>query len=350
MLVSSSKRINIQTLRRHFLFWTVYIGINSLLYGIDQNRLLVWQIALDHTLSLPFYFITTYLTAYLLIPKLLFRNKYLLFFILFSSLILIFGYLEILKTNEILPLITGEIPINATTGYPYNLYGISRGCFFILVPVIAFCVLKYARDWHNIYLEKQALERKHLSDELHLLKSQLHPQFLLTTLENLVKIAAKDPVKAAPGIDSIAEMLSFILYECSASRIELRKELSLIRNFIKLQEMNKAGKIETAFSVVGSVELILLPPMLLFSLVEYVFKCAENRDEKLKITLFLEIFGKDVDFWAESNYCPEILTSSHSDPGLQNLRKRLELVYPGKATLEVKQVGDSYVMHLNVKP
>lgn len=336
---------------RHIIFWLAYIFINSLFYGVEREGILIKEHLIDHLLSLPIYFFATYLTAYYLVPKFLLQSENIfLFILLFSSLLIFSGVLELYKTIHFNPLyIMNRNEMNDL--YKFDLYGISRGIFFILFPLIAFNALKYLKNWYEIYVEKSELEHKHLNSELHLLKSRLHPRFLLTTLENLKQTAITDPKKAAPGIYNIAEMLSFILYEFSAPKIELNKEVKLVRNYIDLHKINNPDKVEVSFSIIGPTDGISLPPMILFTMVEYVFKCSETEQEdQYKVNLFLEISGKEVDFWAECNYCPEIITTSNSDPGLQNLRKRLSIMYPQNSKLDLRQIRDKFVLHLNLKP
>ena len=338
-------------LTRHLLFWLIYIIINSLFYGVEKEGFMIWEHIADHIISLPIYFFATYFTAYFLVPRLLLQSKrYFQFVVLFLMLLLFSGLLELFKTIHINPVFIKTME-RSSSEYQFNIFGITRGCFFILLPLIAFNSLKYLKNWYETNVEKAALEHKHLNSELHLLKSQLHPQFLLTTLENLKRAANTDPKKAAPGIYNIAEMLSFILYEFTTQKTELTKEIRLIRNYIDLQKLNNPDNVDVSFSIIGPVNGINLPPMMLFTMVEYLFKCSETEQDKaFRVNLFLEVSGREVDFWTECHYCPEIITASHSDSSLQNLRKRLGILYPQDSKLDLRQIRDKFVLHLHLKP
>lgn len=340
------KQIPFNRILGHTVFWFLYIITSSLVYGLEGSLPAILRFATDHLLSLPLYLLTSYTTAYYLIPRFALNRKYILFSLLFILLMMGAGFLEIVKTLKINPLI---MPETATGNIPfrYDLYGITRGAFFIFLPVISFLFVKFVIDWYSTQAEKAELERRHLRNELQLLKSQLHPHFLLTTLANLKRKAESEPLSSAPGIEQVAEILSFILYEFNTSTIELKKEIKLIRNYLDLQNLNYNGRIVSSISLSGNTDGIHLPPMLLFTVVEYVYTCVESREDPMKLGFYLDSYQKTIDFRAECGECPEILTMSNSDPGLRNLRKRMDLIFGDKSQIDLKQIGNRFILHLN---
>lgn len=328
----------------HVIFWSGLILLFSVVYGFSPDSSNFLILASDHILSLPFYLSVSYLVAYLFIPGLLLNKKYLLFALATIITILIFAIAELLKTAYIsMPLLYPE------QEHEFNLrvFDISRASFYIGLPVVFFIAIKYLKNWYDINILKTELEREHLKKELKILKSQLHPSFLVDTLEILKVRAEKDPVAAAVGIEQVSELLSFILYEFNSPLIELEKEVRLIKTFISLQELNRETDIETNFKIIGGTENIKIPPLLLFPLVEFLFKSILTAPGKIKIRLFLEIQNKNIDFWTECNECPEVLTETGDDRIIINLRKRLKILYKGKHRFETKQRVNMFILHLN---
>jgi sensor histidine kinase YesM len=328
----------------HVLFWICLILVFSVVYGLGPESSSILVLAADHLMSLPFYLISSYLIAYVFIPVLLFKHKYFLFSGVTVALILLFAFAELIKTSFVsMPLLYPEMEHKLSI----TLFDISRAAFYILLPSVFFIAIKYLKNWYTIKIVKNELEKEHLKNELKILKSQLHPSFLIDTLDILKSRAEKKPVEAAEGIEQVSELLSFILYEFNTSRIEIEKEIRLIETFISLQELNRDVELDINYSIIGNKVGIEVPPLLLFSLVEYLFKNLAEVTGKVKIQLFLEIQNNNIDFWVECNDCPDLLNHSQEDRNLLNLKKRLKIIYPGNHRFEIKQRKDLFILHMN---
>lgn len=328
----------------HIIFWSVLILVFSIVYGLGPESSSILVLAADHLMSLPFYLTTSYLIAYIFIPRLLFQHKYIEFFTLTISLVLVFAFGELLKTRFLsMPLLFPEKEHFLSLTF----FDITRAAFYILLPAVFFVAIKYLKNWYSVKIVKNALEREHLKNELKILKSQLHPSFLIDTLEVLKLKAEHDPASAAEGIEQVSDLLSFILYEFNTSRIEIEKEKRLIETFIALQKLNSEADLDVSFSVIGNIDRVEIPPMLLFTLVEYLFKNLNGLTGKVKIQLFMEVQNNNVDFWVECNDCADLLTNSQEDRNLHNLKKRLKLICPDQHKFEIKQHGNLFILHLN---
>jgi len=330
----------------HSAVWLLFILINSGLYSFGHPEISFNEYLLDSVISLPIIFLFTYLTVYLLIPGILFKKKTFTFIIFFLALLIFCGFLEILKTNFIvIPLSQSEV----LTKYPFNVFTVSHGAFFILVPAIYFTTLKFSRDWYKVRVLESEEEKKNLKNELNLLKSQVHPHFLLITLSNLESIARKNPKDAAPGIEKISEILNFILYECNVPNVRLSKELEQIQSFIELQKLNFSDKPEINYSIIGPTIEVRLAPLMLFTAVEFFFKNPPvDSSEKLKLSLFIEIFRNNLLFMVESENFNLTEDDFTNDPGITNLRKRISLLYNGKGHLTFKKIASKSIVQLNL--
>ena len=332
---------------RHFLAWTIFVFANAVLFSLGQSENRFIEYLFDYILSLPIIFLISYTTIYYLIPQLLLKRKLISFGILFMVLLVFVGILEVYKTQLILlPLISPEKTSNASL----NVVSAFRGTFFILIPTVYCITIKYAREWYNIKVLETEEEKKQLRNELKFLKSQVHPHFLLVTLSNLETIAKKDPVAAAPGIEKISEILNFILYECNLPYISLNKEMEHVRSFIELQKMNFTKNLEINYSVIGPTIEVSISPLMIFTIIEFFFKKTDDFPEKtMKINIFLEIFHKDLIFRVESDNLSISDYGFNNDTGIQNLKKRIDLIYNTKASISFKSSENKSVVQFNLK-
>jgi LytS/YehU family sensor histidine kinase len=331
---------------RHTLAWAVFIFANAGLFTLGRPQGRFIEFLADYILSLPIIFFIAYLTIYLLIPKLLLQGKVLRFSLIFLVLLVFSGFMEHFKTQYILlPLISPE-----KTPMPgISFFSVFSGIFFILIPTIYCIIIKFAREWYNIKVLETEEERKQLRNELKYLKSQVHPHFLLVTLSNLETIARESPEKAAPGIEKISEILNFILYECNLPFISLNKEMAHVRRFIELQEMNFSRKPEIIYNVIGPTIEVSIAPLMIFTIVEFFFKKTDESPSKMmKISIFLEIYNKALTFSVDADNFNISDAAFNEDPGIQNLKKRMELIYQNKAELSFTHSDIKSVVQFNL--
>ena len=335
--------IRLKKFESHVLFWFALILAFSLFYGVGGSSATVLILAADHLMSLPLYMLSAYSIAYIALPKLLLNKSYWYFLPLFIILVLILSLAELAKTAYIsMPLLFPEKEHN----FIVNTFELSRAAFYILLPTVFFVTLKYLKGWHILNIQKKELESENLKNELQILKSQINPGFIIDLLEILKDQALTHPPSAAKGIEEVSELLSFILYESNQPKIDLQKEIRLIEIFISLQKMKRNEKLDIRFSRIGSNKNILIIPMTLFTLVEYLFKNLDEQGKTL-IRLYLEVSGDNVDFWAESPDCFHLEQGMNEDKAITNLKKRMKLVYGKDYDFECKRVLDVHKLHLN---
>ncbi len=330
----------------HVLAWIVFIIAIAGLYTLGQQKVHLIEFLADYILSLPIIFLISYTTAYLLVPWLLLRNKVIHFTLLFLLLLAISGVLEHYKTQYILfPLVSPE-RVNKD---PLSFFSVFSAAFFILLPTVYFITIKYSRDWYRATVLKTEEESKHLRIELKYLKSQVHPHFLLVTLSNLELVARENPANAAIGIEKVSEILNFILYDCNVPEIRLSKEMEQIQRFIELQQLNYANKLEVNYSIIGSSVEISLAPLMVFTIVEFFFKNAgKNPDSTMKISVFLEIYHNILNCSVQGENFGLTEQDYNEDPGITNLKKRIEILYTDTASLSSRNFGNKFMIQLNL--
>jgi hypothetical protein len=318
----------------HLLFWLLLIASFSFFYGIEPSGNTILVLAADHTLSLPVYLFATYISAYCLIPVFLLKKKFLLFILTQIPFLYLCGLAELCKTAWLsMPLLFPEQDHSVNTSF----FSLSQAAFYVFLPMIIFVTAKYLLEWYQTSVRSTELEKRHIRNELKILKSQLHPGFLISSLSSLTDIARKDPRTAASGIEKISEILSFMLYEFNHPLIPLEHEIRLLRNYISLQEMNLVHVKPAEFTIIGELNGPQIPPFLLFSGTELFYRCLEGRNTESLLNFFCELREHELFFRIECKDCDLDLDTLKREAIYLNLSKRLEYLFPGQYELNVRK-------------
>ena len=200
--------------------------------------------------------------------------------------------------------------------------------------------------------EKEASELKseNLNSELKFLRSQINPHFLFNALNNIYSLSVLKSEDTPKNILKLSEMLRYIIYDCNAEKVALEKEINYINNYIDLQKLkdDQIQSIAVDFEHVDPKKLI--SPMILIPFVENSFKHSKIEDiENGWIKMKMETKGEELIFQI-SNSVPELTHSKDSigGVGLENVRRRLELLYPDRFELQIDEESNSFSVKLNI--
>lgn len=271
---------------------------------------------------------------FFVLEKFFYRKKYVIYATLFISTMGLYIYLFSLFSAFVF-------------NKKYDYYSSAVFVFFIVLIATALKVIK--RSISERFL-LQEIKAKQVQTELELLKTQINPHFLFNTLNNLYGMARKQEKATADGIARLSHLMRYMIHDSQVDRISLDKEIDQIKRLIELQKLrfSKEDKIDIDFKIEGQTKRVLIPPMLVIPFVENAFKHGIS----LKSPSFIHIRLK-----AE----PEILQLSirnschdtagrkdefNSGIGLQNVKRRLELLYPDSHQLTARKTGDVYEVKL----
>ncbi|MDT0606222.1 sensor histidine kinase [Croceitalea rosinachiae] len=216
---------------------------------------------------------------------------------------------------------------------------------YLLYPTILLSVLK-------LYVEKQRLlklnEQKKIA-ELLALKNQLNPHFLFNTLNNLYALALKKSDDAPKVIQKLSEILDYILYRCNEPYVLLNKEIELIENYISLEKIRYADRVNISFSksVTGEEKVA---PLLLLTFIENAFKHGVTDEIKqARIDINIRKKGKELFFTVENTKPTSSENTIEKESiGLQNVKKQLELLYPKTYDLIIENGKNSFSANLKL--
>jgi len=222
--------------------------------------------------------------------------------------------------------------------------------FFI---VITFFISSIYRNNAVGYTQEQKMLELHnqiLKAESNLLKWQINPHFLFNTLNNIYSLSQLKSEKASDAIQRLSEMLRYVIYECNEPFVELGKELNYITSYFELQRLKdeEIKNIYYKFNIENPN--LKIAPLLLITFVENSFKHSNYQDtEHGWIRVEAQTDGIILNYTVENSIPDvEIITESTKGIGLENVRRRLNLIYPGKHFLNTEKTKSSYKVELKL--
>lgn len=193
-------------------------------------------------------------------------------------------------------------------------------------------------------IEKHALER-----QLQYLKYQVNPHFFMNTLNNIHALVDIDPERAKASIVELSKLMRYVLYEGNNKLTSLSREVQFLRNYVQLMSMRYTGNVSICLDVPEVLPDSMLPPLLLVIFVENAFKHGISYRTKSFVEINLQPHGDRMLFSCR-NSRPEIKHDENmkGGVGLSNVRRRLDLLFPGNYTLDIKEQEDTYTVHLDI--
>ena len=196
----------------------------------------------------------------------------------------------------------------------------------------------------------QEIKAKQVQTELELLKAQVNPHFLFNTLNNLYGMAKKQDKATADGIAGLAHLMRYMIHDSKADKISLQKEIEQIQRLIELQKLrfSENDEIDIKFRVEGDPDKVFIPPMLMIPFVENAFKHGISLAVPSFISILVEATEEQVRFVVENSLPSRRKDEAmfESGVGLQNVRRRLELLYPDSHQLTTRTTADTFRIEL----
>ncbi len=208
----------------------------------------------------------------------------------------------------------------------------------------------FAREWVHTERQQSLMKEVQLSTELNFLRSQIHPHFLFNTLNNLFSIAQRDGNEdMAAGISKLSGLMRYILYDSRVDKVSLVKEIEYMKDFIGLARLRFAedeGVVEMSIS--GSPERKMIAPMILLPFIENAFKHGVLIEQPSKIIISISTADDAILFRCTNPIVGPRAKGTESGIGLENVKRRLILLYPGKHNLLIEDTTDQYIVNLTL--
>lgn len=318
----------------HIYFWSL-LYFAFLFTGLrDEN--LNFGLRLSIAFIFP-WMIATY-THFYIHTKFFNKRKYLIYFALVLPIIILFGYLSELSVDKIL----------------YEKVFDRSGYTDIIIILAVTTGLRYFHRGINQQYNMQEMEAKQLKAELNLLKSQVNPHFLFNTLNNLFSIAQKNnDNETADGLLKLSQLMRYMIYESNVELVSLEKEITYIKNYIELQKLrfDNQDLLQVNLQITDSFKSKFICPMILIPFIENAFKHGLSVEDHNLIDISLGIENKVLNLIVKNSISnlKNGTDKKNSGIGLENVKRRLNLVYPNRHTLEIKSDNEFFNVDLKIE-
>ncbi|GAB3541593.1 sensor histidine kinase [Spirosoma fluminis] len=351
-------------LARHGLFWLAWTLFFAVTYAFLPAGYLIRMgtapalallkgvvvAAIDAMLFMPAHMLLTYSIMYWLMPRFLFKGRYgwvIVHLLLIIVMAALFSATLTVFVVDPTRVSMGIVPHTSGNTFSFAMMAGMRGGITIGGFAAA---IRLVKVW---YLKQEAyrqIEREKLQAELQLLKSQIHPHFLFNTLNNLYAFTLRKSDQSPAVVLKLSELLSYMLYDCNAPEVSLEKEITFMQNYIGLEQLRYGDRLDMSVTISGDYQDKLIAPLLLVPFLENAFKHGTSEQ--------LEQAWMHLDLWVQDDRLKFKLinsreVTSHDDTyvggiGLQNVKKRLELLYPNRYNLRIKAEDETFMVTLTL--
>lgn len=208
--------------------------------------------------------------------------------------------------------------------------------------------LRSGLRWIESENEKVQLEKEHIATQLVLLQNQISPHFFMNTLNNIHSLVDKNAFEAKEAIIKLSKMMRYLLYETVEEKTNLKKEVVFLESYINLMKLRYSAKVKINLNLPASIPEKTIPPFLFLSLIENAFKHGIS----YKVESFI-----DIDFNIGENRLLLVVKNSKTDKntskefsgiGIENTRKRLDLLFGNNYHLDIIDGEDLFTVNLSI--
>ena len=335
----------------HTICWTVVLFSYTYFFGYDSENI---QFAFSFSLFLmPVTIGTTYVVIDKLIPDYLLKEKYGYFVLYCIYTFIVSAYFIIISFFYGL-LFLSSLELNAMAPLTRSPLFLFIAVYFIVFIAAAVRLLKHNFNSQkaNDHLKTKILEAqlKLKEQELSYLKMQIHPHFLFNTLNTLYGFALKKSEETPEMILKLSNLLDYLLYQSDKPLVSLKDEILHIEDYLELEKMRFKDTLSVSLQIDCSDKDIEIAPMLFIPFVENSFKHGDIINGKL--TILIEIKCSDTSvFFSIKNSIKSLDNTISNGIGLNNIKKRLDLVYNNTYQLDIYQDKNWYSveLYLNLK-
>ena len=332
----------------HIISWGIMFGF-PFFFVERGNGNINWMAYIRH-LAVPLSFmIAFYVNYFILVPRYLFQSqakRYIVYNIIFLCVIGILLHLWQSLTFD-----PSFAPKAKRPGMPPGWLFFLRDMLSLVFTIGLSAAIRMSARWTQNEAARKEAERNRAEAELKNLRNQLNPHFLLNTLNNIYALIAFDSDKAQQAVQELSKLLRYVLYDNQQTYVPLCKEVDFIRNYIELMRIRLPEHVKLTTDISSATSETQVAPLLFISLIENAFKHGVSHNKPSFIDLKIHQEGTRIVCSIRNSDFPKDngQDKSGSGIGLQNLSRRLELLYPSHHIFTYGQKGDEYVCLLELQ-
>lgn len=288
-----------------------------------------------------------YLNTQVLIPRLLAKKKWFLYFLVVLVCLFLFTTIPHLFDSWIregMPPRPKNFPRRRSL-IPYPFTG-STAVFFLVFTVST--STKLIQQWLKAEERKKEIEREKLNTELSFLKSQINPHFLFNTLNNIYSLAVSKSDATPGAILKLSSIMRYVISDTKQHVVPLEKELEFIQHYIDLQRVRLTDKTQIHFTTSGNVSAKQVAPLIFIPFVENAFKYGISTKENSVITIDVKAENNEVTLFVKNAIFSQKDKNQNTGIGIKNSERRLELLYPETHRLKVENENGFFTVNLSI--
>lgn len=334
----------------HVLVWiTVSLFLAALYY--DVGTPLLSQLAPSFVLT-AMCFPSFYIASGWLVPKFIYKRKFIQFFFAAVGLLILSAACDYLITQTVYHFITG-IAMFPSVRYFLLIFNV-----VVLVTLISISLgvaLKILNNRFQMEKRLREVEKEKISTELNFLRSQVNPHFLFNVMNTIYFQVDQKNIQARASVEKLSEMLRYQLYECTTDKIDIAKEVEYIRNYVAMQTLRMEKGTDVKLCIDDKLSGFFIAPLLLLPIIENAFKHVSNFKDSAENRIHISLQHENTtDFVIQvSNTYEKTNNSKHllqsGGLGMQNLKRRLDLLYNDRHEFVVNKDGLFFTASLKIK-
>ncbi|HXB06902.1 MAG TPA: histidine kinase [Puia sp.] len=329
----------------HPLFWVLYYGLTIVLY-LSLHEKLNFASHIMTAIMVLFQAGFCYLYLYVIIPRLLFNRKYFYYTLCLIGVLTLCPLLAGLAENAYVVYIEhypkDKIPVISLGRWTVGVIQ----CIYVLGLVTG---IKFVKDTLINQQVQKEREKHYLETELKFLRTQIQPHFFFNTLNNIYSLTLKKSDQAPDIILKLSDLMSYMLYESTAPLVPLTKEIDYLRNYLDVEQLRFGSRLTISFTIEGLTTGIDIPPMILILFLENSFKHGvKNNISNILLTIRLRVADGYLFFHVENPAPEEEKDVDTRGIGLKNVRRRLDLLYGDRHSLDIHEENRLFIVSLKM--
>ena len=344
-------------IRRHLVFWTLWWSYFATTYDyylqVGLQKIVVGNLSIyilvQSLLLILIHLVGCYFFIYTLLPRYLIPKKYLQLtagIVILAVFLLSAGYFA---HTVLFPAIDPEYHSRISSNN--TLWWTNINSVLLNAPkvIAAAAAIKLIKRWYLKQKEKERVEKEKLVTDLQLMKAQIRPGFLFNSLDQIYYASKKNSARAQELLLKLADLLSYLLYECDEPKVPLEKELQMMKEYMILEKARYGDGLDLETVIKGDPGNKKIAPLLLLPFIENSFKQASHETEKPWINLDIKIDDDSLSMKLIHGLLTTNSEDGNSSSAISNIEKRLQLLYPGKHELKKYIEHEIHVTHLKIR-
>ncbi|WP_420571209.1 sensor histidine kinase [Kordia sp.] len=333
----------------HLIFWALnylYVTSGNLTWmGFDNDS---GSLSVAYSYGMFFNAFLCYIQVFWLVPTLFIKHKKLQFWcyslLLLCSITFLESYLDlqVMLSYEVINEHVSMLLIG-TSVFIQNIF------FHILYTSFGF-LYRFLFEYRRAENAKQELLKETHQTELKYLKAQLNPHFLFNGINSVYHLIGSNNNLAKDTLLQFSGLLRYQLYESSEAHITLEKELDYLSQYIRLEAIRKGDDISLTYSIDFENASLKIAPLLLTPFVENAFKHISHHEAAEKNSIYIDVkeYDKKVLLSVKNTTDTTLKKTNFGGVGLNNVKRRLTLLYPEKHTLQITEATNFYQVELTI--